>query len=331
MMSVAAIPEVRQEQESGNPVTDGILPIDKPTGMTSHDVVDVIRRLYGVRRVGHTGTLDPAASGLLLLMLGRATKAAPWLTAQEKTYLASIEFGSTSDSGDSEGRIAATPDATPPGRDELAALISQFVGTIALAVPDLSAVHTDGRRRYELARLGETPAPVQRDATIHELALLRYDPPVAEMRVRCSSGTYIRSLASALGSTAGCGAYLKGLTREQIGRCDLNSAFALKELNERSTLGEPLPQPRPLGDFLDLPGIDLSPSGEMAVRHGRPIVARDIVGVDLHVVTGDTVALRATDRRVIAIGQAMFNATQCPGSLPSSGESLFEYQRVLIG
>jgi tRNA pseudouridine55 synthase len=317
---------------------DGVLPIDKPVGMTSHDVVDVVRRLYRTRRVGHTGTLDPAASGLLLIVMGGATRVAPYLSAQDKTYLATVRFGATSDTGDAEGRIVPLAvtrdeprsDVPLPDRGHLEELLPRLEGSISLDIPAYAAVRTQGRRRYDLARSGQPVPAAERVVTIHEMTLLRYDPPDAEIRVRCSTGTYIRSLAAALGETAGCGAYLGALRREGIRKCQVTEALSLDALERLANAGQPLPKPRPIEEFLTLPGIDIAPTSVEVVRHGQPIRAVNISSVDGAFHTGDVVALRNDSGHIVAFGCALFDSDQWPDHLPSDNEPLFRYQRVLV-
>lgn len=323
-----AVPAAPERERVLSP--DGVLPIDKPVGMTSHDVVDVVRRLYRTRRVGHTGTLDPAASGLLLIMVGSATRVAPYLSAQEKTYRATVRFGATSDTGDAEGRIVSRPDVPPPDRAQLEGLLPGLTGSISLDIPAYAAVRTQGDRRYELARSGRPVPPAVRMATIHELVLLTYDPPDADVRVRCSSGTYIRSLAVALGEAAGCGAYLGALRREGIGRCPVTEALSLDSLMTLAAAGGPLPEPRPIEQFLTLPGIGIAPRGFEAVRHGRAIRAVDISSIVGGFRAGDIVALRHDAGCIIAFGRALFDSDQWPDHLPSDNEPLFRYQRVVV-
>lgn len=313
-------------REDGGP--SGILPIDKPTGMTSHDAVDTVRRLYGTRRVGHSGTLDPAASGLLLMLIGRATKVASLLTAHSKTYLASICLGTTSDTGDADGRLTLRPGDLKVSRAELAETTGKFVGTITQEVPRYAAVRSGGRRRYELARRG-LPVPfATREVQIHSLDLLTFKSPQVVFRVCCSKGTYIRSLAEAIGRDLGCGAYLSSLRRECIGHHSLKEAMALETLCRDARQGRELPRPEPIEDFLDLPAVEIPSACADAVRHGQPIRTEDIVRIDGSFREGADILLRLADGTVAAIVQAHFDSENPPQE--QTTDPILRYRRVLI-
>lgn len=305
----------------------GILPIDKPVGMTSHDVVDVVRRLYGIRRVGHTGTLDPAASGLLLLVVGRATRIAPWLSSQTKTYHAGVTFGATSDSGDADGLITSTGGA-PPSAESLASLCAVFVGEVELAVPALASVRSGGRRRYELAHAGEDVPVMTRANRIEALDLLTYDPPRVELRVRCSSGTYIRSLAEAMGEKAGCGAYLHALRREAIGTSRVEGAYGLDYLAARAALGEELPAPEAIDDYLALPVIEVAAETDSVIHHGQPLTGAMVTRVIGEFAVGADLAISVQGYGVAAIGKALLDS-KAIGPIGPIGPIL-SYQCVLI-
>ena len=308
---------------------NGVLPIDKPTGMTSHDVVDVVRRLYRTRRVGHTGTLDPAASGLLIVVMGPATKVAPYLAAQDKVYRAVVCFGATSDTGDGDGRITPSDGAALTDREQVAALAGRFVGEVTLPLPSYSAARTQGRRRYELARRGEELPPADRRTTIHSVTLAGYEPPLAQFLVHCSTGTYIRSLATEIGAAAGCGAYLYSLRRERIGRFDVSAAWPLARLEEMASSGS-LPAPRPVEEFLLLPAIDVAPGGVAAVGHGRGPATGEVDGTEGVFAPGDTIVLRGPGQRIIAIAEASFASVDWPDKVQMDLQSLVRLRRVLI-
>jgi tRNA pseudouridine55 synthase len=317
------------DNEAASESRGGVLPIDKPVGMTSHDVVDVVRRLYKTRRVGHTGTLDPAASGLLLIVIGAATRVASYLSGQDKTYRATVRFGATSTTGDSDGQITPTGNAQAPDQGIITGILPRFTGAIDMPVPDYAAVRSDGTRRYELARRGRPVPPAQRRVTIHDLTLLSYHPPEAEVLVRCSSGTYIRALASALGEAAGCGAYLGALRREAVGRHKVADALTLDELN-RLAATDQLPAPRPIDDFLELPEVTISPEGVDLVRHGRPLRRTEIRGVQGEFGEDDPVAVRVEGGGIVAIARARFGSDRWPLADAETGEPVLRYACVLV-
>ena len=211
--------------------TRGILSIDKPLQLTSHDVVQNVRRLSDIRRVGHAGTLDPLATGVLVLALGRATRLLEYVVDQPKTYAALVRLGQVSNTYDGEGKIVEERPVTVGGADIDAAL-DRFRGTIEQVPPMYSAIRRGGQRLYELARKGVEVEREAREVTIYELTLLQWEPPDATLRVVCSTGTYIRSLAHDLGQALGCGAYLAGLRRTAVGSFAIAGATPLDNLTE---------------------------------------------------------------------------------------------------
>lgn len=207
----------------------GLLIIDKPAGPTSHDVVGRVRRAAGTRRVGHAGTLDPLASGLLLVGVGRATRLIEYLVGLDKVYETTVRLGRATTTYDAEGEVAAEKPVTV---DEAAirAALDAFRGPIHQRVPPFSAVKRDGQPLYKRARRGEAIDLPEREVTIHALDLLAYEPPLLTLRIASSSGTYIRSLAHDLGQVLGCGGHVDTLRRTAIGRFTLADAVALDEL-----------------------------------------------------------------------------------------------------
>ena len=216
----------------------GILNVDKPPGVTSHDVVDTVRRLAGQRKVGHAGTLDPMATGVLLVCLGKATRVAEYLMRGRKRYRATIVLGATTDTYDAEGQITSTGEETDFTQAEIGAALETFVGSSEQVPPMYSAIKRDGQPLYRLARQGKTversPRPVQIDA----IDLLAWTPPELSIDVTCSPGTYIRSLAHDLGQYLGSGAYLSSLVRLASGRFTIEDATSLDRLAEAFEHGQ---------------------------------------------------------------------------------------------
>jgi tRNA pseudouridine55 synthase len=208
----------------------GFLNINKPLGMTSHDVVAKIRRAFKIKKVGHAGTLDPLATGVLVLCLGDATRLSDYVMHSQKIYSAKICFGQTTDTYDSEGQIIATADATHLTSEHIEAILPQFTGDILQIPPMYSALKRDGKKLYDLARAGETIELEPRPVTIHSLTMTQFDPPIAHIEIRCGSGTYIRSLAYDMGQVLGVGAHLAGLIRVSSGAFDLSKAHDLESL-----------------------------------------------------------------------------------------------------
>jgi tRNA pseudouridine55 synthase len=230
----------RRRRDDG-PRIDGVLVVSKPAGPTSHDIIDTVRRLTGVRRVGHGGTLDPFAMGVLPVFMGRATRMVDYHRGDDKAYRASVVLGARSSTDDIDGEL--TPGEAPlPERSAVAAALAEFRGQIDQVPPDHSAVHVGGVRAYELARGGEKPELQARTVTIHALELLEWDAadrerPIAVLDVRCSAGTYVRSLARDLGSRLGCGAYLGALTRTASGPFTIEAAHTLEHVREELAAG----------------------------------------------------------------------------------------------
>lgn len=252
----------------------GVLVIDKPVGMTSHDVVQVIRRGTGIRRAGHTGTLDPRASGVLVVLIGPAVRLSEYLSMSEKRYQAVIKFGVTTSTYDTEGAITSQNDDFHFEYEDLEKALEKFVGEVEQTPPVFSALKIDGRRAYDLARQGEEVEMEPRIITVHSLDLLEWEPPEAVVDVHCSSGTYIRSLAHDLGKEMGSGATLINLRRTKNGRFTLRDAVSLRKLEEAFADGDwyryLIPAAEALGDWYT---VELAFDQIDGVRHGHRVPA----------------------------------------------------------
>ena len=249
----------------------GILNIDKPGGMTSHDVVAMARKHFRLRAVGHTGTLDPAASGVLLLCLGRATKFARFFEALDKTYWTVMELGVCTDTQDATGQVTQTRDVPSVQREQIEAALEPFRGCIEQVPPMYSAVKHQGQRLYKLARQGQVVAREPRQAHIRRLDLLHIHGPQLTLSVTCSKGTYIRTLCEDIGLALGYGAHMKTLQRCRIGAFSLAQAAALDYLrcDAAPSLGE-MPGLSPLSHALAfLPRLTLTPPQYEAVQTGQ--------------------------------------------------------------
>lgn len=212
---------------------DGILNLLKPPSMTSHDVVAVVRRTLGVKKVGHTGTLDPGVAGVLPICVGRATRLAEFIAGAEKAYRGEFTFGLTTDTQDSFGTVLAEADGSHLTRGDLAYMLTRFQGEIMQVPPMVSAVKVDGKRLYDLARQGIEVERAARPVTIHRLRLLSFRPgprPTALVDVVCSKGTYVRTLAHDIGQKLGVGGHLSHLVRTRSGPFVLDQAATLEEL-----------------------------------------------------------------------------------------------------
>lgn len=207
-----------------------IININKPVDWTSFDVVKKIRKVVGIKRVGHAGTLDPFATGVLLVCIGPATKQVNRLMELQKEYVATLDFGKVTDTYDRTGTVLRETDPPNLSLAELRNACKRFVGQIEQTPPMYSAIRVDGRRLYELARRGEVVERPARKVHIHQLDLVDYQMPYLKIRVVCSRGTYIRSLAHDLGEVVGCGAYLQDLVRTRIGPHTLEKALSIESL-----------------------------------------------------------------------------------------------------
>lgn len=252
----------------------GVLVVDKPVGMTSHDVVQAIRNGTGLRRAGHTGTLDPRASGVLVILVGPAVRLSEYVSASDKRYQAIIRLGSTTDTFDADGRFTRTDTPVNVTEEEFETVLKTFEGEIEQTPPPYSAVKVQGRKAYDMARHGEEVDLAPRKIQVHHLEVLEWAPPEVVVDVHCSSGTYVRSLANDLGEKLGCGAYLVGLRRTKSGRFSLRDAVPLRKLQESFHAGNwyqyLIPAAEALGDW---PAVELSPDDVEGVRHGHRVKA----------------------------------------------------------
>ena len=208
---------------------NGLLLVDKPVGISSFDVIRILRRQTGVRKIGHAGTLDPLASGLMLMLFGTACKQAETLTKFDKRYKAQITLGSNSTTGDGEGEKLVVSDRIPEVA-EIEAALTKFTGEITQTPSMYSAIKINGKEAYKRARAGETVVMPSRTVQIRELLMTGYTYPILEIEAQVSSGTYIRSLAEDIGASLGTGAYLSGLVRTSVDKYRLDDASRLDDL-----------------------------------------------------------------------------------------------------
>ncbi len=255
----------------------GVLLIDKPLGITSHDVVNTVRKRFGTRRVGHAGTLDPLATGLLVVAVGPATRFLQYLPLEPKEYRCCVKFGVSTNTQDAEGEEVERRDVPADLEKRLIDVLPEFVGEIDQIPPMYSAVKVKGRALYDYARSGVELEREPRTIYIHEIELIRVDGDIAEMRVVCSGGTYVRTLAHDVGARLGCGAYLFSLVRTRVGRYDLSQAAQLDSAapDDLLSLAEALPP---------LPLIQLNSRQVEHVRNGQaitvvPLPAERLVGL----------------------------------------------------
>jgi tRNA pseudouridine55 synthase len=272
----------------------GLVIVDKPAGMTSHDVVGRCRRLFGTRKVGHAGTLDPMATGVLVIGIERATKILGLLTATDKSYAATIRLGQTTSTDDAEGEVLQTVSAVEVIDAQIAGAVAALRGEIQQVPSSVSAIKVDGQRAYKLAREGQVVELAARPVRIDRfdvLAVRRIDDFVdVDVEVDCSSGTYIRALARDVGAGLGVGGHLTALRRTKVGRYGLDEARTLDELAEQARLSYSLDEACLVG----FPRRDLSADETEDTRHARALEPAGIDGV---------YAATAPDGRVIALLQ----------------------------
>jgi tRNA pseudouridine55 synthase len=288
---------------------DGLLVIDKPSGPTSHDVVQRVRKALGLRRVGHGGTLDPEATGVLLVAAGQATRFFAFLASEDKVYEGRIRLGFATDTYDASGRPISDESHELPDREAVASAMKAFVGDILQRPPRYSAKKIRGRPVYERARADEdfelAPVPV----SVTRFDLKSYVPPLLEFEAACSAGTYIRSLAHDLGLRHGCGAHLAALRRIAVGAYGLDQAVPLKEFEEAAARGESDRFLHPLESLLPwAPAVTVGPESVVHVRHGRPLrlgqpAVPDVPGPAAAHRGADVVRLLARDGRLLGLAK----------------------------
>ncbi len=296
----------RRTRRRERPGASGFLVVDKPAGCTSHDVVDEARRRFGTRRVGHLGTLDPQATGVLPLAVRAATKLVPFLPSMQKAYVGTVRFGIETDTLDAQGKVVRTHTGSLPDAASVEAALATFVGEIEQIPPMYSAVKQGGVPLHRLARRGEEVERAPKRVTIERLELLRFAAPDADISVLCGPGTYVRTLAADLGARLGCGALLQSLRRLQSGPFQITQAFTLEQLDEEAQAKKLDALLIPLDKALQIDEItlreeavrrlcnggDVSPGSEFRRIPGTRAIAKDETGVPLALVE-----LRA-DRRL---------------------------------
>ena len=247
-------------------LVDGVLLIDKPVGLSSNDALTKVKRIVNAKKAGHTGTLDPFATGLLPLCFGEATKFSQDLLEADKTYLATVHLGITTTTGDTEGEVLETRDVDV-GTEQVEAALARFRGPILQVPPMYSALKRDGKALYEYAREGVTLEREARPVTIHELELVAIAAPFLTIRVKCSKGTYVRVLGEDIGALLGCGAHLSALRRVQVGDLTTANMVTLEELQAHEN---PLSLLAPVDALLStFPRVDLTPELEKRFLNGQ--------------------------------------------------------------
>ncbi len=270
---------------------NGIINILKPPGMTSHDAVSYIRRVFAMKKVGHAGTLDPAAAGVLPVFLGSATRLIEYSTEAAKSYRVEVTFGFETDTGDDTGKVTQTGPCELPARQRLEEVLATFIGAITQIPPVYSAIKVDGKKLYELARAGIAVEPKARQVHIHDIRILEVRRSTLLLDVDCSKGTYIRSLCQDIGRKLGCPAVMSFLVRTKVGDFTLEQAVSIEEIsNKKEAIVLPL-------DFAvaHFPLVKLSPSECKDLQQGKAVFTQTC--------PSSLVRLYDTQERLVGIGQ----------------------------
>lgn len=292
---------------------DGILVIDKPVGPTSHDVVSSVRKILKEKKVGHTGTLDPAATGVLPLVLGNATKIARYLSGGDKRYLAVVRLGVTTDTLDAEGKILEERPVSV-SEAQVREAVQRFAGEIDQVPPMFSAKKIDGQRLYELARQGVEVEREPKKVTVHSIDVVSIALPQVTIDVHCSAGTYVRVLAADIGEVLGTGAHLESLRRTEAGPFSLDDAVSLEALADHPELAEErlLPMARALSN---LPSIAVPPGVAKLVRSGYQLSVADLRTLDTpEFASEDVIVLLGDDGELIAVARTLLPSAELASS-----------------
>lgn len=293
---------------------EGVLVLDKPAGPTSMRAVERVKRALRVRKAGHAGTLDPAATGILPICLGAATRLVPYLQGGDKEYLATVRFGLETDTLDLDGQVLRRAPVPLLTADALAPHLAVLTGAILQRPPAFSALRSGGERLHEKARRGEAVEVEPRPVVVHDLDLLRLEPPDVHLRVRCGKGTYVRSLAADLGQALGCGACLAALRRTRVGLLGLEAAVGLEELEERARRGETAALLLPMAEALaHLPAVVLTEVGLSRVAQGQPIRPEDLAAPPpIEGAAAEAIRLLDREGRLAAIAEPAPDALLAP-------------------
>lgn len=306
---------------------NGILLCKKPYKMSSHDVINNLRRVIGQKKIGHTGTLDPRATGLLVVCLGRATKISQFLTDCDKTYEVEITLGMKSSTHDAEGILdeppVPVPELTP---EEVTCILAEFQGKIMQKVPIYSAVKVQGKRLYKLARKGESIDTPEREIEVKSIELLKLSLPVVYCRVTCSKGTYIRTLAHDIGQYIGCGGYLSNLSRTLVGDYSLDDALTISEIRHFREAGVLKRYVRPIEEILKYPIIKVAEDFSPFILSGKSPRFDDIVDIKGQFDADELISLEDQSGCIMAVGRSRVSSDELENDRTND---FFQYVRVL--
>jgi len=306
---------------------DGILLLNKPMGITSHDLDDRVRRVFKQKRVGHTGILDPLATGLMVILLGKGTLFSQHLTGSNKRYSAVLSFGRATDTFDGEGSVVQEKDPGDIPQDEFKAACDNFIGEIDQLIPAYSAVKLNGKRMYKSARNGEKLPEKFKKVSIYSIEIPSYTWPDVSIDIRCGPGTYVRSLAHELGQKLGCGGYLKKLIRTGIGDFKLDQAISFDKLETEINAGD-YKSVKPLAEaFPDKPTVTIRSEYCGSILEGKPFIKRYLEQTDYKGPGGCLCLLLGPENKVLAV--ATLNYSWGSYNRLDSRDILGKYVRII--
>lgn len=308
---------------------NSILLLNKPEGITSHDAIDKLRSILKQRQIGHTGTLDKAASGLMIICLGKATKIAQFISEYNKTYEATINLGRSSETFDTEGVDFSLPERAIPNlnKSEITVVLNKFKGKFKQTVPSYSAVHVNGKRLYNYARTGQKVELPSRTVEIYEIDILDLKTSSMKIKVECSKGTYIRALANDIGEIIECGAYLSELRRTMIGKIDISSALTFDEIESLTNNNNLNDYLKTYSDVLNFNSFVIPNELGEAITCGKDIMCHNLIDIDGKVNVGDKITIKNTNGKILAIGNAGISSDMICNM--TEDKKLFDYLRVL--
>ncbi len=309
-------------------MTDGVLLVNKQQGITSFDVVAKLRSILHVRRVGHCGTLDPLATGLLVVCVAKATKIAKFISGEEKEYIADFVVGKTTDTYDRLGVTVEESDWRGITEQDVANLLHEFVGEINQSVPRYSAAKVDGKPMYALVRKGIEPPERYRRVTVKSISVIDFDLPHVRIKVCCSRGTYIRSLVHDIGGRLECGAYLFSLTRTRVGKFSLDAALTIGQIQAREQLCK-LDQLRiSLCDAVNLPEVRVSDDMHRPVSNGVALTPENVNSITGEFSAGDNIAITDSGGKLLAVAEALMDSVEFDNR-DSQDKPVLKYLRVI--
>ncbi len=312
-------------------IGDGILNVNKPAGWTSHDVVARVRGLLHEPKVGHAGTLDPAATGVLPILLGRGTRIAEYLLAWDKEYRAVLRLGQTTDTQDATGTVLATRPLDGLTEERIRAAVARFQGRITQLPPMYSAVKVDGVPLYKSARAGKTVEREPRTVEIHEIDVLGIAGPDVTLRVRCSKGTYVRTLCADLGEALGVGGHLWRLERTRVGPLAVARALTLDDLGARQPSGRLADELLPLDAALAmLPAVVVDGPTAVRVRHGAAVPAGTGQWAEARPAAPSLVRVKDAAGRLLAVGKVSMGLGGSAGSAAGDAVPEVKIEKVLV-